>query len=319
MTNEFAQLKQFFDSYNDFAVVCHKRPDADALGSLLAASSYLQFIGKQVERFCLDEIPASIAFLLSGEKIRHVLNKDFQQAPAVVLVDCGDLDMANLSPAQLAGKKVAVIDHHVTNPQYGEINVVEASASATAEIIFNYFQATNFAIDKKIATCLLAGIYGDTDGFSNLATTPSSLSAAAALLEQGANLAAITANLVGNKTVAVLKLWGRALERLKVDRGKGLATTFISQRDLAECQAQAEDTEGLANLFNHLADVKIALILREQADGTVRGSLRTTDPLIDVAEIAKMKGGGGHKKAAGFTVKGSVVEREQEWDIEEYK
>lgn len=319
MSDKFNALQKFFGAGARFAVVCHGRPDSDAIGSLLAAAAYLSSLGKPVACFCLDEIPRSLDFLLSGTKINRNLNQDWEAADAVVLVDCGDLDMAGLTANELSGKRTVVIDHHITNPQYGEINLVEPEASATAEILFNYFNFIRFAVDKRTATCLLAGIYGDTDGFSNLGTTSSSFLAAAELLKRGADFKAITANILGNKTLPALKLWGRALERVKLDKEKGLATTFISQRDLSDCQASAEDTEGIANLFNHLADAKISLVLREQADGTVRGSLRTTDELIDVSEIAKMKGGGGHKKAAGFTATGRVVEREDGWEIEEEK
>lgn len=315
MNEKFSDLKQFLQDGARFAVVCHRRPDSDAIGSLLAIAAYLSSSGRPVACFCLDEIPRSLDFLLSGTKINRNLNQDWETADMVVLVDCGDLNMAGLTPEQLAGKRTAVVDHHITNPQYGDINLVEPNTSATAEILFNYFGFVNFAFDKPAATCLLAGIYGDTDGFSNLGTTPSSFFIAAELLKRGANFKEVTANILGNKTLPALKLWGRALERVKLDKENGVATTVIRQQDMEECRAKADDAEGIANLFNHLADAKISLVLREQADGTVRGSLRTADELIDVSEIAKMKGGGGHKKAAGFTAKGRVVERENGWKI----
>ncbi|MDP1709478.1 MAG: bifunctional oligoribonuclease/PAP phosphatase NrnA [Candidatus Komeilibacteria bacterium] len=313
----FKPFQQFIASSPDFAVICHHRPDGDAIGSLLSLGCYLEGLGKKIGLYCFDSIPAYLNFLPGTERIKKECDDFWQAVSSVILVDCGDLAMVGGPADCLKGKRLAVIDHHISNPRYGEVNLIDPQVSATTELLGRFFQAMNFGIDKNLATCLLTGLYTDTDAFSNLATTPEALSMASLLLKQGANFKEITANTLQNKSIPALKLWGRALERLRLDTEKGIAVTVIRDSDLIECQAQVEDTEGIASLLNHLADVKMSMVLREQGDGTVKGSLRTTNELIDVSKIAKLLGGGGHMKAAGFLVKGHVLETEKGWKIVE--
>ena len=311
----FKALEQFITSEDNLIVVCHRRPDGDALGSLLAMGAFLEATGKKASLYCFDAIPSYFQYLPGVEKISNKEDGFWKSTRAAVVVDCGDLSMPGAPLESFVGKQLAVIDHHVSNPRYGKVNIIMPEKAAAAEIIFNYFTSVNFAINKDVATCLLTGIYMDTDAFSNLGTTSESLAAASELLKLGANFKEITANTLQNKTIPSLKIWGRALERLRLDNEKGIAVTVIRETDLAECQATLDDTEGIASLLNHLADVKMSMVLREQADGTVKGSLRTTNELIDVSKVAKLLGGGGHAKAAGFTVKGKIIETDKGWKI----
>lgn len=317
MLNAFKKLQQFIDANQQLAIVTHRRPDGDAIGALLALGALLESSGKEVSLYCFDELPNYLTFLSGTEKIKSQIDDFWRQAKAIIIVDCGDLSMVGIPDESFTGKCLAVIDHHVSNPLYGEVNVVESTAASSSEIIFNYFKFSRLAIDKAAATALLTGIYTDTDGFSNLGTTPESLAIASELLKLGANFKEVTANTLQNKSVASLKLWGKALERLRLDRDKGIAITVLRQTDVDECQARPDDAEGIASLLNHLADVKMSMVLRELPDGTVKGSLRTTNELIDVSKVAKLLGGGGHMKAAGFTVKGRVMETEKGWKIVE--
>lgn len=313
----FKPFQQFIDSSSSFAVACHRRPDGDAIGSLLSLGNYLESLDKKVGLYCFDSIPSYLNFLPGIERVKKECDDFWQSTANIILVDCGDLNVVGIPVDCFKDKHLAVVDHHISNPRYGEVNVIDPEVAATAELLGRFFQSINFPIDKNSATCLLAGLYTDTDAFSNLATTPEALAMASLFLKQGANFKEITANTLQNKSIPALKLWGRALERLRLDVEKGIAVTVIRDSDLKECQAQVEDTEGIASLLNHLADVKMSMVLREQGDGTVKGSLRTTNELIDVSKIAKLLGGGGHMKAAGFLVKGHVVETEKGWKIVE--
>jgi bifunctional oligoribonuclease and PAP phosphatase NrnA len=317
MTEKFKQLNQEIDKYNSFAIITHLRPDGDALGSSTAFGKYLESQNKQVDYYCLSDIPENLKFIPGSSGIKKEFDDNWHKADVIVVVDCGDISMADINSTHINNRPTITIDHHISNTGYGDLNILDSNSAATAEIIFEYFGFVKFKIDKNIATQLLVGIYTDTDSFSNLGTTPASLASSSELLSLGANFKEITANTIQNKSVASLKLWGRALERLRIDHKKGIAITVIKYEDLSECQAKPEDMEGVANLLNHLADVKMSMVLREQEDGTVKGSLRTTSELIDVSNIAKLMGGGGHAKASGFTVKGKIVETEQGWKIVE--
>jgi len=317
MNDLFAQFKQSIGEYNSFALVCHRRPDGDTIGSTLAFGAYLKSLGKSTRIYCVDLVPAGLKFLPGSELVKNELDEFWNAAPAVVLIDCGDFSMSNIPLEKFANKNILVIDHHVSNVGFGDINVVASKFSSTAEIVYNYLRYAGCKITKDIATNLLTGIYTDTDAFSNLGTTPESLSASSDLLKAGANFKEITAGTMRNKSITALKLWGIALERLRLDKKKGIAVTVIRKDDIAACRAEPEDLEGVANLLNHLADVKMAMVLREEKDGMVKGSLRTTNELVDVSKVAKLLGGGGHAKAAGFSVKGRIIESKNGWEIVE--
>ncbi|MBI4132950.1 MAG: bifunctional oligoribonuclease/PAP phosphatase NrnA [Candidatus Sungbacteria bacterium] len=316
MREDFAQFKQALERYASIALITHKRPDGDAIGSLLALAEYVQRLGKQAQSYCIDEVPGVLKFLPGARSIKKPEDDFWRSAPAVVLVDCGDISMAGGAiREELAGRAVLNIDHHVSNPRYGAVNLVRDTTAATAEILYQFFTEDGFVIDKHVATCLLCGVYTDTDAFTNLGTTPESLAVSSELLKLGANFRDLTANTMRNKSLASLKLWGRALERLRLDARKGIAVTVLKHADFGECGAEPDDAEGVASLLNHLADVKMSMLLRELPDGTVKGSLRTTHELIDVSQVATLMGGGGHAKAAGFTVKGRIAETENGWKI----
>ncbi|MBI2637083.1 MAG: DHH family phosphoesterase [Parcubacteria group bacterium] len=316
MREDFVQFKQALLQHESVALITHKRPDGDAIGSVLALTTYVKSLGKQAQSYCVDEVPGVLKFLPGADFIKKPEDDFWKTANAVIMVDCGDMGMAGSSIRdEIRGRVILNIDHHVSNPRYGTVNVVEHRAAATAEILYRYFVEQGFMIDKNTATNLLCGVYTDTDAFTNLGTTPESLAVSSELLKLGANFRDLTANTMRNRSITSLKLWGRALERLRLDAQKGIAVTVLTRADFAECNATPDDAEGVASLLNHLSDVKMSMLLRELPGGVVKGSLRTTDELIDVSKVAKLMGGGGHAKAAGFTVLGRVVETEHGWKI----
>jgi bifunctional oligoribonuclease and PAP phosphatase NrnA len=315
MENSFNNLISFLKAHSSFAVVCHLRPDGDAIGSLLALRRYLELIDKKVSAYCFDSVPDYLLFLPEIDKIKKEPDVFWQKADAIIFVDCGDKKIIGSESENIKTSEIAVIDHHLSNKGFGSVNVIDPKSSATSEVLYRFFKSQKFLIDKIIATFLFTGIYTDTDGFSNLGTTPGSLEASGELLAKGAIFKEITASTLRNKSISSLKLWGRALERLKVDRKKGIAVTVIKKEDLKQCQAKPSDMEGVANLLNHLSDVKMSIVLRELPDGTVKGSLRTTNDSVDVSKVAALLGGGGHSKASGFIVKGKIEETENGWKV----
>ena len=159
-----------------------------------------------------------------------------------------------------------------------------------------------------MSTALLTGIITDTGNFTNSATTPSAMLVASELLRTGGNLNVINQNTVYNQTLGSLKLWGTALSRLTRHDDQNITYTYITQKDLMECDVNDNETEGIANFLNNLDGGNISMILKETKDGQIKGSLRTTSDQHDVSSMAKQLGGGGHKKAAGFTVGGTIEE-----------
>ena len=312
----FSKIKQA----KNILLVIHRKPDGDALGSASAFSQFLSIENKNHSVFCLDQPPAHYLFLTGFNQISNDPTKFFKkQFDLIIVFDSGDLEHAGLKDLlpKLSPRPFLInIDHHLTNQNFGDLNLVNPQAVSTTEIIFQLFYQQQFKISKEIATSLLTGIVTDTLNFTNPNTTFYSLKIAAELLLVGARLPQINEFTFKNKTLATLKLWGRILTRLTKNHQLGIVTTVVTNQDLAEYQIEAELTDGIANFLNNLTDVKAALILKEQGDGTIKGSLRTSGDLIDLVRLAKILGGGGHQKAAGFTIKGSLVKSKQGyWQI----
>lgn len=303
-------------------LVSHRNPDGDTLGSALAMRHYIESLGKQATNYCVNEAPAYLHFLPQAHTVGpHESVWSDPSVDLVIVLDTSDASHAGvaqyINPAgSVRPWPVVVIDHHFTNEAYGDVNLIQDKASSTCELVYAVLQSAN-AITQPIATCLLTGLVTDTGSFSNLATTASSIHAASDLLRYGADMQRIARHTLHYRPFTTLKLWGRALERLHEDPKTGMIVTFITLQDIDECKADDEAVSGISNFLNSLqqAAEKAVLVLTQTAPGAIKGSLRTTSPLIDVSEFAKIHGGGGHKKAAGFTIKGTLRETLHGYEI----
>lgn len=210
------------------------------------------------------------------------------------------------------------IDHHPGNEDFGQVNLVEITATSTAEILFSLFEAINSKLmDPDIATCLLAGIITDTGSFQNTNTTPKSLTMAAQLVAAGARQQEIIQNIFKNRSLNTLKLWGEALSRLKYDEVSKIAYTFISYEDFK--RTGSNSTEGLIDeLLSSVPEAQVVLLLSEKEPGKIYGSLRTKDD-VDASLLAKVFGGGGHRRAAGFTIESVNIQEAERQIIEKIK
>ncbi|MBU0963826.1 DHH family phosphoesterase [Patescibacteria group bacterium] len=315
----FQKIKDEIDKANKVIVITHQNPDGDALGSLLGMHHYLRLVKTDHTLFCLTETPDYLKFLPDTEHIsndeNHLMKNEHD---LIIILDSGDLQYAGVDKhfRKIKGLPVVInIDHHPTNQYYGHINLVHPQASSTSEIIFHFLDYFRLPITKEVATSLLTGILTDTGSFSNLATTPSSMEVSSKLLTSGARVREIITNTFRNKSLSQLQLWGRALSRLKHNKKTGIVTTVLTQQDFDELGIDDESGEGIANFLNNVEQARAIIVLREKLDGTIKGSLRTTQPDVDVSKIAEFFGGGGHKKAAGFTIKGQLKETPQGWQV----
>ncbi len=193
------------------------------------------------------------------------------------------------------------IDHHTSNEYFGKINLVDMTATSTCEILTSIFESFgDKMINETIATCLLTGIITDTGSFQNTNTTPKSLSVAAQLIGFGAQQQEIIRNIFKTKPLSMLKLWGKALNRIQYDPKSSLVWSTVSQADFKETGASKDDTGGLINdLMSSAPDTDIVMLLSEKEPRTIHGSVRTRKG-IDATKIAGLFGGGGHVGAAGF-------------------
>lgn len=162
---------------------------------------------------------------------------------------------------------------------------------------------STYHIGEHAAECLLTGITGDTGNFTNAATTEKSFAIAADLIWRGANFFQIIQRLFSvEESINTLRLWGTIFERLTYNPNYAIAISSVLQKDLALCNAHEESVEVVANFLNYISGIKAGILIKERPDGTFKVSLRSTMPGIDVSRLAKLLGGGGHPKAAGFSI-----------------
>lgn len=314
----FTKIHDAIKGAKEILLIAHQKPDGDTLGANLAMANWLRDEGRHFHIFCVHPVPPHFQYMPLWEHVKTT-EDELAHIPfdVVIALDSSSLTYAGADSlvAKLKGQPTIInIDHHGTNPHFGDLNVVDPEASSCTVLVHRFLQHIGAYVSQDISTCLLTGILTDTGGFSNMGTTHEAMEIASNLLKRGAKFRAITNHTVRNKTVNSLKLWGRALDRL-TRHANGIVSTVVTQTDLEECEATEEDMEGISNFLNALQDAKIIMVLKER-NGEVKGSLRTTDPDTDVAAMAKqLFGGGGHKKAAGFSVPGTLVQTADGWRV----
>ncbi|MCR4280546.1 MAG: DHH family phosphoesterase [Candidatus Komeilibacteria bacterium] len=305
------QIKEALCNAQRVAVICHQDPDGDALGSLTALRDLLGNWNIPTTLFCATPAPAQFNWLpYYREIISLPATLSDVQHDIIVVLDSGSLSYAGVE--EIINDlnydfKLINIDHHATNLQFGGFNYVIKEASSTCEVIYDLLQLWQHPLNSNIATCLLNGIMTDTSGLNNPATSPQALSAAATLMKHGANFQKIITYNVRIMPANLLRLWGVALQRLVYNSKLNCVSTYLTRNDFIDHEIDFNKTEGLSNFLATMGNVRFTMLLVETGDGHIQGSLRTTRDDTNVAALAMSFGGGGHKKAAGFTITGRLA------------
>jgi phosphoesterase RecJ-like protein len=315
MNNRF-NFKKTLDLINSserILLTMHEGPDGDDLGSVLAMDSFLKHINKKATSVIKGNIPDGLKFLPGAESVTQELsNFDFD---LVIFFGCNKPERTGFKI--LENLKISSInfDHHPDNTNFGSVNVVDPSTSAVAELVYYFLQSAEVNITKEIATCLLTGIFTDTGGFKHANTSAAALEVAAELLKKGARIDKIALQTMGKKRPQAVKAYAKGLENARFDPEKKMVFSILTEEDLKEIGATDEDLDGFVELLNNMPQARFALLLRQDGD-LVRGSLRSEpQKKVDVSKIAKSFGGGGHKLASGFKIKGKLVKDGDAWRI----
>lgn len=307
-----SKVTKLINDSKRIAIMGHANGDADCYGSALGLATTLTAMGKDAKVLAAEAFPDSLDFLLfyyNGE-----IARDIESVDLLILVDSSDID--RLSDPALAKKlkksraKVVLLDHHLPGDlsQFADVAIVNTKTSATSEIIFYLALELGVEIDKNLATCLLAGIVGDTSSFQNQNTNEDSFFVASELMKRGARLKTIVNHLFGDKEVDVLKLWGLAMERLSVNKKYSVASTYLTYENITSYGLSKEAVSGIVNFLNSIKGVAAVMLVTEEEKGLIKVSFRTRNEHVNVAQIARQLGGGGHVKAAGFVFPGSLKE-----------
>ncbi len=296
----YLQFSTLINASTRILIVSHKKPDADALGSNIALSLYLKSIGKDVVSACVDKASKVFDFLPYISEV--VTEFEVENFDLVILVDCGAREMAGFS---LEGLRVVNIDHHASNDNFGELNIVDPFAASATVIIYRMMKFLGVEIDADMATCLLAGIYGDTGSFMHSNVSKEVWDIAAELTSKGANISVIVKNIFRSRSIGTLKLWGKVLEKAHITEN-GVVMSVMRDGDYSSLGASPEQLSGVVDYLNMVPNAKYALLLNEDRRGNVKGSLRTKNSDVDLSAIAAQYGGGGHPKASGFSLEGKL-------------
>lgn len=291
------------------AIVSHRDPDPDTIGSAIALGMALESLGKTVTLHDADGVPEAQRFLPGADTIRT-------EAPAadvdlIVTVDFGSLERAKF--ALPSGPRVVNIDHHASNDGFGDVNFVDVTSAACAEVVSRVIDALGVRWTPQMATAALVGIMTDTGSFQFPSTDARALERAAQLRAAGADLASITYNIFRNKRYEALKLYGFGFSRMRREMGGLLVWSEITREDFEAAEARDEDISGLVEQIARSHGMRVALLFNDQGDA-LKISCRTSawEPSVDAVALMAPYGGGGHVRAAGALVRGDHREvREQ--------
>ena len=306
-----AQIGSTLREHHRFAVLSHVRPDGDALGSQLALALSLQQLGKDVTVWNEDGLLEKYDFLPGGERLTRPPGEpqDFDVALA--------LDTATQNRLGTAGEAVRHaktwinIDHHPSNPGYGDLVYIDPTSPATGQILFELIQSEQLPMDSAIAENLFVAISTDTGSFQYPNTTARTFEIGAELVRGGVDVGRVSQLLYENYPRRRTELLRELLGTMRFEANGKIASFSLSLKVAAELGVKPEDNEGLIDHLRAIHGVIVAVFFEELAEGKVRVSMRSKNEDVDVSAICQKFGGGGHKLAAGARVRGTLAEVEQ--------
>ncbi len=322
----YAPLVDLLRSARHIALISHRAPDGDTVGSVLALATALRSLQKHVVLVCADVIPVGLHFLDGWDQfvstVDHVAVADI-----IVAVDCADISqLGSIAPNILAltapgvssaGQRTDVstahrllvnLDHHRSNTHYGAINIVDPESASVAEMVYWLIYALGVNLTRHSAEALLTGIINDTHSFQNSNATSQALRIAAALVDAGADASAVSYHLFLARRPEAAKLWSEVLSTLSISDGGRVASALVTTQMFEACGADpASDADGIVDFLRSIIGVDLAILLRQTGPTSSKASLRTT-AAVDAVALAGVFGGGGHSRAAGCDVPGEPAE-----------
>jgi bifunctional oligoribonuclease and PAP phosphatase NrnA len=310
MALDWQPFVDFIRSQGRFLLLTHVRPDGDALGSQLAMANLLEQLGKQARVVIGSRFPERYHFMDPGNRIEKYVNSSdcFEKSDAIIVLDTGTWNQ--LGDCGTAMKKRAVpkfvIDHHLTQDDLDAIRHVDVQAEATGRLVYEAFEKLGKTPSPEAATAMFIAVAMDTGWFRHSNMRPDTFALAEKLMIAGAKPESIFEQLYERNSLGRMRLNGRILDRLRLVHDGKIACTEVYLSDYAETGSVPADTEDFVQQTRTIAGVEVGLLLIEQMDGQIKVSFRSREK-VNVAELAKNYGGGGHARAAGATVPGPIA------------
>jgi len=297
-------------SSHNVAVLPHLNLDGDGLGSSIALVLYLKNKGINAEILLEESIPAKFNFLPGLKNAKVFSNDEKKKYDMVIALDSGDIERIGTRSILFDNAEVTVnIDHHVTNKGFAQYNYIKADASSTGELIFLLLRETSADITLDMAVCLYAAIISDTGGLKYNNTSRLTCEIVGELIETGIDFSNIYSRLLESTTLEKIKITGIAAEKINIINEK-IAMIVFTKDDVKAIYAKDDDYEGIVNIARNLEGIEVCVLLREKDNNEIKANIRSID-YVDVAKIASFFDGGGHRRAAGFTVFGDLREVEE--------
>lgn len=312
-------------------IVGHTSPDADALASMGAMIEITQALKADIYAFADKKPEETYNFIPNEALVFSEAPDDLRQFEVILILDCGSISRTGLearlrtllkadAQGQLVKRPFLIeFDHHQPQEAYADLEIRLPDKASTTEIIYHFLKENHLEITKELANCILIGLMTDTGHFLHANSSREAIAVSSEMLLRGASLPKIVSHTVNNKSFSSLKIWGRALENMHFNVETGLASSGLTAQELVSL-LEPEAILGLdlfgdiVSFLSTLNGVKVALLLREEGD-KIKGSLRTNQDGVDVAAIARSFGGGGHQKAAGFSLAGRLSRTDNGWKV----
>ena len=301
-----SEMYDLIKSSNSILLLAHESPDGDAIGSVMAFHHMLKDMNKTVD-VVVPEMPETFLFM---DSINEVLTQSDKEYELGIVLDCATKErIGQINNEFSRCKKSIVIDHHMSNIPYGDINHVEENVASCCQVIYYLFKELKINITKEIGEALAVGMLTDTSGFRNNDTDKFTFLMAAELADLGIDIHKIYYLVLSKKSMTQYLLMKMTLDRLELLYDGKVAFSYISEEDMANVGAKMGDHEGLVDLGRNIGGVEVSIFMRESGD-CYRISLRSNGR-INVNNIAQKFGGGGHKMAAGIKINGNFKETKE--------
>ena len=312
----FEQINQVFQDHQSFLVVSHIRPDGDAIGSILALGHALEGLGKSVRYLNQDGCPESLAFLPGSEKVEKssdALAKGPIEAEVAIALDtAAHTRVGEDSLKAMEGAKVLVnIDHHLSNPGYGDFNYIDSSSPATGQILYDLITALDLPFSEITRDSIYVATSTDTGSFQYPATTQRTYEMAANLVSRGLDVGKINELTYDTQPYRKVELLRALLNTLEISADGKVAWWHLTEEVKNDLSLVDDDSEGMIDHIRAVSGVIVAIFFEELGAGKIRVSLRSKEKAIQANEICGVFGGGGHALAAGIRMDGPLCEAKE--------
>jgi len=308
----YQEIGEVFDRHDSFVILSHVRPDGDAIGSQLALAFALEAAGKKVRVINEDGLPDNLRFLPGADRVELPPAEPLDVEVAIALDTATKPRLGdNALNAASKAKLWLNIDHHKSNPAYGDVNHIDSTSPATGQILYKLITALGLPMPEQTRDSIYVAVSTDTGSFQYPSTTEETYLMAADLIRRGLDVGRINSLTYDSHPYRRVELMRALLNTLELTGGSRVAHWELTMATREKLGLKPEDSEGLIDIIRAIDGVTVALFFEELSDGKIRISMRSKDPRVDASEICGQFGGGGHALAAGIRMRGPISEAKQ--------